>query len=324
VLPCRDPVPIGVIGLGRIGRQHALNAVVHAPACRLLQVCDTDGETCRRAGLQLGVPWTDDPERAVANPALEGVVVATPVGTHARLVEAALRAGKHVLCEKPLAPDADAVRGLLRAADACDRHLQVGFQMRFDPDLARVHGRIAAGELGDVTFLEAVLRDREPPAPEYLAGAGGLLLDGAVHTLDLARWLGGEIEEVTAVGAGQLVLVLGFASGALGALHHSRSAGYGFDARVEVMGTRATVRVAGNERSHVTRLSPEGVATDHVGGFLERFAQAYVLELEHFGRAIRTGTAVSPGPSDALAAAVLCEAAEASIRERATVRIGGT
>ena len=329
VQPPRDAVAIGVIGLGRIGLQHAINAAGRGHSCRLAQVCDTDAGSSEQAGGRLGVSWTDAPEELIANPDVEAIVIATPVTTHAALVDASLRAGKHVLCEKPLAPEPEAVRRLVCAARSSDRRLQVGLQMRFDPELVEVHRRLASGRLGDLLLLRTVLRDREPPAREYLAHSAGFLVDAAIHTLDLARWLGGEIVEITAVGAApsgggpvdvdQFVVVVRFAGGGLGVLDHSRRAGYGFDSRTEVVGTRATVRVERARRTQLSWLDPVGVTTDHLEDFLQRFSVAYAAELEHFGQAILSGAPVTADGDDALAAALLCAAAEQSLREQRTI-----
>ena len=318
---------MAVVGLGRIGRAHADNLVARVGSAHLVRVVDRRREVARSCGRALGVPWSASWEEALEDGDVEAVVVATPVASHARLVALAATAGRHVLCEKPLAPSAAEARAAIDAAARAGVRLQVGFQLRADPDVALARARIVGGELGTVRFLRATLRDKAPPSREYRAHAGGLFLDGAVHTLDLARWLVGEIAAVTAVGApagaasevDTAVLIVRFAGGAIGVLEHSRVAGYGFEFGLEVIGSRAAVRVARNRRTHLRWLTPGAVTVDHTADFLERFADAYVLELEAFGAAVRAGAPDGASGEDGLAAVELAEAAARSAATGRTV-----
>ncbi|TME35770.1 MAG: oxidoreductase, partial [Chloroflexi bacterium] len=106
--------------------------------------------------------------------------------------------------------------------------------------------RIKAGELGDVYLFRTSLRDMRPPSLEYIKGSGGFFLDVTVHDFDAARWMVGEIDEVSAFGAAltdpafaavgdmdNAVVVVRFASGALGVIDNSRAAGYGYECSTE-------------------------------------------------------------------------------------------
>src|SRR6202034_1963678 len=77
---------------------------------------------------------------------------------------------------------------------------QVGFHRRFDPDWAAVTARIRAGELGDVYLFRTSLRDMTPPKPEFLAHSRGFFTDVTIHDLDVARWMVGEVVQVSAYG----------------------------------------------------------------------------------------------------------------------------
>ena len=160
-----------------------------------------------------------------------------------------------MFCEKPLSLDRATTVATIEAVEAAGVPLQVGFHRRFDPDWAAAAARIAAGELGEVTLFRTSLRDMTPPDPNFLSASGGFFVDVTVHDLDVARWLVGEVVEVTAHGAASdpafaelgdidtAVCVLRFANGALGVIDNSRSARYGYECSTEVMGTLATVRV---------------------------------------------------------------------------------
>jgi myo-inositol 2-dehydrogenase/D-chiro-inositol 1-dehydrogenase len=280
------------------------------------------------------VAWSTDLDAVLADPRVAAVVVATPPATHLAIIERCAASGRHVFCEKPLAGDADGAARATARAEEAGILLQVGFQMRFDPDLQVVHARVAAGELGAPRLLRASLRDQEPPPLTILRQSPGLLHDGAIHTLDLARWLMGEIVEVSAfaavpvhpdvIAAGDVdttVCVLRFASGALGVLDNGRVSAYGFDSGVEASGTAGTLRVERAARTAVAHLGADGRRTDHVVDFLERFAVAYERELEAFAEAVVRGEPAGAGGHDAVAAARLCDAAAASLRAGSAVAL---
>ena len=327
-------VRLGVVGLGRIGGLHADNLAGRVSSVELVRVVDIEPELARAAGERLGVDWSTSYEDLLGDPRIDGVVIATPTPTHAAMVEQAAAASKHVFCEKPISFDLPSTERALAAARAAGIAFQVGFQRRFDPDQAAAAARIAAGELGDVYLLRATLRDMRPPAIDYIRGSGGFFVDVTIHDLDAARWLVGEVEEVTAFGAvlsdpafaevgdvDNAVVALRFASGALGAIDESRVAGYGYESSTEVVGSRATVRIGGHRRLHSVWLTPGSAAVDWVADFTERYRDAYVLELEEFAAAIREGREPAVTGEDGLAAFVLARACERSFREGRTVRV---
>lgn len=327
-------VRVGVAGLGRIGRLHARNLSTRVPGAALARVMDVDPVPAVSLAEELGVSRASSFDELLDDDALDAVVIATPPPLHSGMVAMAAAAGKHVFCEKPLAPDVVGAEAAARAAEDAGVILQVGLHMRWDPDLQAAAGRLARGELGRVYTLRATLRDLEPPPREYLSRSAGFFADGAVHTLDLARWLGGEILEVTAFGAalsdplfaelGDLdntVVVVRFVGGGLGTLENSRVSGYGFDANTEVVAEHGTLRVRRDRRHHVELLRKNSVTVDFVTDFLERFAYAYLREVEAFAMTIRDGVPPTPDGADGVAAARLCEAATTSYREGRTVRL---
>jgi inositol 2-dehydrogenase len=330
----RRRVRLGVAGLGRIGRLHAENLAGRESSIELVRVVDVDEGLARATGEQLGVEWSASFADLLHDAAVEGVVVATPTPLHAEMVEQAAAAGKHVFCEKPIAFDLPSTRRAVDAARAAGVALQIGFHRRFDPDWAAAAARIEAGELGDVYFFRTTLRDMRPPPLEYIRDSGGLFVDVTIHDLDTARWLVGEIEEVTAFGAAlsdpgfaelgdvdNALVVLRFASGALGVIDESRVAGYGYECSTEVLGSQATVRIGDHRRTDTVWLTPGTAAVDWVEDFTERYRDAYVLELEDFAAAIRDGRPPAVTGEDALAAFVLARACERSFREGRTIRL---
>jgi len=204
---------------------------------------------------------------------------------------------------------------------------QPGFHRRFDPDWVAAVDRMRAGDLGEVYLFRTSLRDMIPPKIEFLAGSGGFFVDVTIHDLDTARWMVGEVVQVSAHGSAlsdpQLaeigdidtaVVVLHFASGALGVIDNSRAAGYGYECSTEVMGARATVRIDHPQRHHYEWRTPGWAAHDLVRDFEQRYPRAYTEELEAFARSVADGTPPRVTAHDALAAFDLAQAATHSWR----------
>jgi len=326
-------VRIGLAGLGRMGHLHAEN-LTRAPSVELVRVVDTREDVAHAAGHELDVEWSTRYDDLLQDPEIEGVVLVTPTLLHAEMVEQAAAAGKHVFCEKPIALALEPTVRVIQTAAAAGVKLQVGFHRRFDPDWAVAAERIRAGELGDVYLFRTSLRDKRPPSTEYIADSGGFFVDVTIHDLDTARWMIGEIDEVTAVGAAlsdprfaelgdidHAVVTLRFAGGTLGVIDTSRAAGYGYECSTEVMGSKATVRVDRHRRVHNEWLTPGAASVDWVVDFTELFQQAYQLELEEFASAIRDDRSPAVTGEDALAAFILAQACDRSRREARTVRL---
>jgi myo-inositol 2-dehydrogenase/D-chiro-inositol 1-dehydrogenase len=264
---------------------------------------------------------------------VDAVAVATPTATHADLVLAAAAAGLPVFCEKPLSLDRVTTVSTLDTVRGAGVPLQVGFHRRFDPDWVAATARIHAGELGDVYLFRTSLRDMRSPRPEFLAGSGGFFVDVTIHDLDTARWMVGEVVEVTAHGAAlsdpafaalgdidTALVTLRFESGALGVIDNTRSAGYGYECSTEVVGRSATVRVENPPRRHYRWLTPGLDSVGVVEDFEQRYPEAYAAELEAFARAVLDGTPPRVTGVDALAAFDLAVAADRSWRTALPVK----
>ncbi|HTT91814.1 MAG TPA: Gfo/Idh/MocA family oxidoreductase [Acidimicrobiales bacterium] len=326
--PRRGKAHLAVAGLGRMGAVHARNLALRCPSAQLVGVYDPRSGSAARIAAELGavaVPSYDD---LVADPALDGVVIAAPTGAHADLALSAFRAGKHVFCEKPLSLDRDLTVELVAASEAVGLKLQVGFHRRFDPSYAAAAARVKAGELGDVHLFRGSQRDMAPPRPEFLTGSGGIFVDMGIHDFDAARWLVGEVASVSAYGAalsgpgfaetgdlGTVVVVLTFSNGALGVLDISRVAGYGYESSTELMGSRATVRIDEPFQYGYEWRTAGAASRPLTQTFPGRYAAAFASELDHFARAITEGTPPLVTGADALAAFDLALAADESCRQ---------
>lgn len=330
-----EPVGLAVLGAGRIGLLHARNALTSATGVALRVVADPSDEAlarARAAGAEAQTDW----QRAVQRADVDAVLVASPTPLHREQVLAAAAAGKHVFCEKPIDRDPDVIDELISACDEAKVVLQTGFNRRFDRNFAAARSRIAGGDVGRVWTVRITSRDPEPPPLAYLEDSGGLFADMAIHDFDMVRFLTGqEIVEVSVVAdalvsddtvtAGDVDVAftsLRLSSGALGVIENARACSYGYDQRVEVHGERGTV-FAGNETRDTT------IFGDAAGlhraplpdFFIDRYADAYVRELEAFAAAC-----VGDGPAsvtgwDGRQAVVAAAAADRARREGRPVRV---
>jgi len=311
-----------VIGAGRIGAIHARNVAAH-PQATLTWVCDpVPGATDSFASL--GAAISRDPDEVIGAADVDAVVICSPTPTHVELILRATKAGKAVLCEKPV--DLDVARASACATQVRDAggRVMVGFNRRFDPTFAEVRARVAAGEIGDLEQLTIVSRDPAPPNPAYVAASGGMFFDMTIHDFDMARFFLGPIAAVQAVGqnvvdagikaAGDIdaaVVTLTAVSGAVGVIVNDRRCAYGYDQRLEAFGSAGLLEA----RNHVDTSVAASTAT-HTGAanrvqdfFLQRYADAYRLELDAFITSIADGEPPHPDLDDGCAALVLAQAA---------------
>jgi myo-inositol 2-dehydrogenase/D-chiro-inositol 1-dehydrogenase len=322
-----------VIGAGRMGAIHAANLAGAVPGAELAAVVDPDLAAARRAAAG-GAEATDDLGRVLADDRIGAVLVASPTPLHAGQIEAAARAGKAIFSEKPVALELAETQAAMAAVEAAGVPFQIAFQRRYDPGFARARALIEAGALGRVEMFRSLACDPQPASLDYLRTSGGIYKDMVIHDLDIARHLCGEILEVTALGAslvdpriGDLgdvdtsVVTLRFASGALGVIQNSRRAVYGYDLRTEVQGSAGKVVVENERATPVWTYGTEGIRGDYYHWFIDRFRDAYRLEVQGFTEAVRAGRRPTPGPVDAVETLRLAEAATRSLRAGRPVKL---
>jgi predicted dehydrogenase len=289
-----------VVGAGRAGLVHARNLAAGVRGGRLVALADPDPAALAAAAAELSCERTfADPLEAVGDDSVDAVVVASPTFTHASVATAALEAGKHVLCEKPLASSLDEAAAIARAAEESDAVFLMAFMRRFDATWASVAERISAGEIGEPLLVRSTGRGPGLP-PEWALDprtSGGLIAEVNSHDLDSIRWFSGqEFESVFAVGRaakrpdlaerfpGFVDVVLAtfeLSGGSLAQLDGACPADYGYDARVEVYGTEG-VAFAGDPRRGSALLVRRGEAVaEPVRGWRDLFADAYRAEDQH-------------------------------------------
>ena len=314
-------------GAGRIGAIHAGNIASH-PDARLQFVVDLDPAAAERLAGRYGAAVGTQLE-ALADPTVNAVVIASSTDTHADLVEAASRAGKAVFCEKPLDLDRHRAEACVAVARERGVPLMVGFNRRFDPNFTRLERQLRNGRIGRLELLTITSRDPAPPPIDYVRRSGGLFRDMMIHDFDMARWLlGEEPAEVFAAAsvlidpaigeAGDVdtaVVTLRAPSGALCQISNSRRAVYGYDQRIEALGSKGALRAENVVKSTVSFAGDDGIISDKpLHFFLERYAEAYRREVDHFIGAIASGAMPLVGGGDGVTALALADAALESFR----------
>ncbi len=330
-------LPVAILGAGRIGQVHARTIAHRIPSARVVGVADPRLRAAQALADELDIPVaTDDPAALISADGIEAVLVCSSTDTHAELVIEAARAGKHVFCEKPLDLELGRIDEVLAEVEAAGVQLMLGFNRRFDPDFARVRELVAAGAVGRPEMLRITSRDPSPPPAEYVAVSGGMFLDMTIHDFDMARFvMGAEVEELhvmaavlvdPAIGeAGDVdsaVISLRFEDGSLGVIENSRRAVYGYDQRVEVLGSAGRV---GNRNLAADTVQLADASGLHdplpLDFFMQRYTAAYAAEIEAFIAAVRGDTAPSVGGHDGRMAVVLGLAAKRSVELGRPVRI---
>ncbi len=328
---------IGIIGAGRIGRVHAENLAYRIPGARVLAIADINAEAARKVAEQFGIAaCTTEYRDLLHNPDIAAVLVCSSTSTHARIAEEAAAAGKHMFCEKPIAQSLPEIDRVLAAADKAGVKLQVGFNRRFDANFRRVRRAIESGEIGEPSLIHIVSRDPAPPPVEYVRSSGGMFLDMTIHDFDMARFLmGDEVEEVYAVAgvrvnpaigeAGDVdtaVVTLKFAGGAIGTIDNSRRAAYGYDQRVEVLGSKGSIETMNNYANQAVISDAGSVRRDlPLNFFMDRYTESFLNEVSEFVAAVLNDKPVPVQGSDGRVPVVMALAAARSHREKRPVRL---
>lgn len=321
-------------GAGRIGQIHAANVAAHAEA-ELRYIVDVSEEAANAIAGRHGAKIADA-RQALDDEAIDAVIVASSTDTHADIVKAAARAGKAIFCEKPIDLELARVDDCLAEVEAAGVMMQIGFNRRFDPSFAALHGQLRDGRIGAVELVAITSRDPAPPPIEYIRVSGGLFRDMMIHDFDMARWLVNEdpVEVFAAASclvddaigaAGDVdtaVVVLSFASGALCQISNSRRAVYGYDQRIEVFGAKGMLRAHNRTPTSVELSTEDGIVADKpLYFFLERYAESYKAELDHFIDCVKGEATPLTGPADGRMALVLAEAARTSLANAAPVPV---
>ena len=324
---------VALFGAGRIGKVHAASIRMD-PRTQLVAVTDVVTEAAE-ALAQEHCAEARSADVILGDTGIDAILIASSTNSHAGLIEAGVAAGKAIFCEKPIDLSLDralAVRGI---AAAHDRPVMLGFNRRFDPNFAALKASLDAGEIGTPALMAVTSYDPAPPPVSYIAVSGGLFRDMMIHDFDMASFLFGMPARVMAHGAclvdpaigaaGDIdtaVVTLAYADGRLVTIRNSRAAAYGYDQRVEVLGSDGALEVRNVAETTVARSTREGIVTAKpLHFFLERYMRAYEIEWRAFVDACLDGAPVPATVQDGVNALALAEAANRSLAEGRPVEV---
>ena len=286
---------IALFGAGRIGQVHAVNIAEHKETT-LYSVIDPYLDGANALATKYGAK-VQSIEKAIADPNVHGVMIASATDTHANLIELAAKAGKAIFCEKPVHLDLARVRDCLAIVKANNVPLFVGFNRRYDPQFRKVREMFSAGSIGQAESLLITSRDPSPPPAEYVKVSGGMFRDMTIHDFDMARYILGE-DPISIYASGSNMvdpaiglagdidtafIVMKFPSGAMATISNSRRSGYGYDQRIELHGEKGLLTANNIKENAVEQWSENGcVAAKPELFFLQRYDAAYKAEWNHF------------------------------------------
>ena len=328
---------VGVVGLGRLGRVYARDLAQRVPDARLVAVADLKAELARQFAAEFNVPkWYASHQELLADRDVAAVAVISSTSTHAEVIADAARARKAVFCEKPMAISLAQAAELLRVVESTGAFLQTGFQRRFDAAFLGAKKKVDEGAIGTPVVLLSTSRDPFRPPLEFCdpAVSGGLIADMGIHDFDVARMFLGEVKSVHSVGGvlaypemksvgdiDNAVINLVFESGALGSVHLSRNAVFGYDIRAEVWGTKGSLDIGYLRQTPIKVMTREGIAHDVVPYFMERFENAYLAQIRDFVGNVLAGRPPSISGADAVAAMRISTAATLSLHQDRPVAV---
>ncbi|MDR3121323.1 MAG: Gfo/Idh/MocA family oxidoreductase [Clostridiales bacterium] len=340
----KNEIGICVIGAGRAGMIHAANFAKNVPGARLAAIADPNPNALEAAREQLGAPGCAAYRShldALADGGVDAYVVVAPTKFHREIVVALAGAGKHVLCEKPMAMTPGECDEMTAAAEKAGVVLQIGFMRRFDAGFARAKEIVASGEIGDVVMIRSNTRGPSEPQPWMydIKASNGPLAEVNSHDIDTLRWFAeSEFETVYALGGNfrspaakrdypdfydNVVVAAGFENGVQGMMDGAQGVGYAYDARAEVLGTKGCVLIGRTESDAVvtyTAASKRGVYP-LVSSWRQLFREAYLAEDTAFVEAIRRGQPPKVTGHDGKMAVKVVNAGNLSIREKRVVRL---
>ena len=332
-----DILNIGIIGAGRIGKVHAATLAYRIPGARVLAIADIDLAAAQQTAGQFCIPEAvADPAVVLENKDIDAVLISASTDTHARLTIEAAQAGKHIFCEKPIAHDLYEIDAALAAVAKAGVKLQIGFNRRFDANFARVRQAIVAGEIGTPALLHIISRDPSPPPVSYVKVSGGMFLDMTIHDFDMARFLvGAEVEEIytqaavtvdPAIGAAgdvdTAVIMLKYANGVIGTIDNCRRASYGYDQRVEVLGSKGAIATTNNYPNAATVSDGVSVRRDlPLNFFMDRYTESFANEIAAFVDAVLNGKPTPVTGHDGRVPVVMGLAAGKSYRDGRPVKL---
>lgn len=337
----KGKIGVCVIGAGRAGMIHARNfarSVLHA---RLIAVADPVEEAAQKASQELELDsYYLNYQEALQDERVDAVIVVSPTVYHKEIVVAAAQAEKHILCEKPMAMTVAECDEMLKAVEEHQVKLQIGFMRRFDKSFMYAKERIVSGEIGDVVLVKSLTRGPSIPQKwQYdITKSNGPLAEVNSHDIDTLRWFTeSEFKEVYAIAGNyrcpearkkfpdfydNVVMTASFENGMQGCIDGAASVRYGYDARVEIVGTKGVIFVGRLRENDVVVCNKDaGIIMPFMETWRTLFIDAYRKEDQEFIKCIIEDKTPRVTGIDGKMAVKVVNAGNQSIQEKRPVRL---
>lgn len=300
----KKTIKIGSVGIGRLGYQHAYNIANRVPGAELTALCARTEKNLNSVADEFGVPYRyTDFEEMCQNPDLDAIVIVSPSALHTEQIDIAMKAGKHVFCDKPLGTSVEACKQSEKVIEAHpDQVFMLGFVRRYDKSYIKMKEKIDNGDIGRIILIRSYSQDpisNIEGAIAYGPHSGGQFFDMSSHDIDLCRWfLDGktDVKNIWSIGGcfefeqykdwndgDNVATMMQFEDETMAFMFAGRAAAQGYNIETEVIGTRGTLRVGSvGTDTMLEVLSENGVCREIHPDFLSRFEDAFVREMIEF------------------------------------------
>lgn len=330
-------VKIGIIGAGRIGKVHA-KAASNLNGAKIIWLADPIAPDLEETAKSMGIEKTSKNYKDILNDKeVDAIFICTPTDTHYTISMEALNFGKHVFCEKPVDLELGRVKDVKDLVAKTGKKYMVGFNRRFDHNFMAIKENIDKGLIGKLELIQITSRDPEPPPISYVKVSGGLFCDMMIHDFDMVRYLSSSNpKSVTAIGDALVnpkiktegndidtaIVSIELENGALAVITNSRRASYGYDQRAEVHGELGALSCSNDTSNTLVISSKYGIIHEKpLYFFLERYLNAYKIEIEIFIDSIINNKETPVTIEEAYQSLLLAKAAQKSLIENRKVYI---
>ena len=330
-----EVINIGLIGLGRIGKMHAINVYQKLPFLKLKSIADPkpDLEFTQSLG---EVNSFKNPEDIIFDKNIDAIIISSPTPTHVEFVHKCIENKKHVFCEKPLSFSEDEINKIIDLIDHNNIIVQIGLNRRFDKEFILLKNKIREGCIGQTQMIHITNHDSNIPKFKFLKSSGGMLFDLCIHDFDMLSFITDEkIKEIYVNGSvfieprlkdindiDNAIITLELSNGVLCTIDSSRQTHFGYDQRIEVFGSEGMMSIKNKKNSLYSLSDKEHTRTSKVKeSFIERYENSYLDQLKHFYTCMINKSKPSVSPENILDAIQVATAGNESLKVNEPVMV---
>ena len=295
-----NKINLAILGLGRIGKIHAEN-IISLNECNLKIIIDPISDSDNNF-TDLGIKQSKHFDDLLNENDIDGVIICSPSKYHVSQIKSLSDLTKNIFCEKPLGLSIEEILDVKSLVTKKSLNLHIGFNRRYDPDFSELKRHILNNEIGDLHMIKITSRDPAPPPISYIKKSGGIFLDMTIHDFDMVKYLSGsEIAELYVKGGcfvdpeiekandvDTAIINMSLKNGVLATINNSRQAVYGYDQRIEVLGSKGVLKVENKLLNKVVKGTKEGfISSNPQNFFIDRYEQSYKKELLNFVQSIK-------------------------------------